>query len=520
MTFTSASNSSDELLQIARNAILAGHRATAARMVNRVLENDPANKDAWRLLAECMTDPESKRKCLVKAGDLPTHSDKAAFSSERYTTPPANRIELPPPPAAEEPDPVIISPRKYKPSPRAEYPASVPTQTKKNLPPRTARTRKTDPKKTRKSGGCGLWFILFLIFALLAAGGYLYFKPDLQFDQITSLLFPSTQNSEADPATDGLVPPQEIPAQTETPAPVPDANQPEEVPVSDLPVPLVEKVIKVGESVGGRPIEVFQFGSGETQRLIVAGMHGGNEYNTINLADEMIVYIHAHPEVIPADKTLFILRNLNPDGEARSHDVDGRTNNNGVDLNRNWDSHWKIDWNREGCWVYRPVTGGPFPASEPETQSLLNFVNDNHIDAIINYHSAALGIFPGGTPWGDSSVLLSQVLHEATGYSYPPINTGCEYTGMFTDWASDHGMAAVDIELTNHHDTDFDQNLKAMNVLLAWDPSAATAKGRPGEPGSNGEAPGECGALSQVQQTINDIVQEVYGTFMSRFEER
>jgi hypothetical protein len=30
------------------------------------------------------------------------------------------------------------------------------------------------------------------------------------------------------------------------------------------------------------------------------------------------------------------------------------------------------------------------------------------------------------------------------------------------------GVAAVDMELTNHHDTDYDINLRVLDVLLNW----------------------------------------------------
>ena len=43
---------------------------------------------------------------------------------------------------------------------------------------------------------------------------------------------------------------------------------------------------------------------------------------------------------------------MNPDGEARASDVDGRVNNNGVDLNRNFPTeNWVADWDRDGCWI-------------------------------------------------------------------------------------------------------------------------------------------------------------------------
>ena len=64
--------------------------------------------------------------------------------------------------------------------------------------------------------------------------------------------------------------------------------------------------------------------------------------NTIALANELIEYLNAHPEIVPIDTTLYIIRNMNPDGEARAHSVDGRVNNSGVDLNRNFPANWRV----------------------------------------------------------------------------------------------------------------------------------------------------------------------------------
>ncbi|MBI4731074.1 MAG: DUF2817 domain-containing protein [Chloroflexi bacterium] len=240
--------------------------------------------------------------------------------------------------------------------------------------------------------------------------------------------------------------------------------------VTNTPVPFSEGPIVIGHSVEERPLEIFRFGTGLEERLIVAGMHGGSEFNTIQLADELIAYINAHPEIIPEDVTLFILRNLNPDGEARAHDFTARSNANNVDLNRNWDANWQKDWPRQNCWTYTYVTGGNAPGSEPETQALMAFILGHQIDAIINYHSAALGIFAGGLPPEESTLRLAEAVADVTTYPYPPVNIGCTYTGGFTDWADEHGIPALDVELTNHTDTDFEMNLLVLNVLLEWEP--------------------------------------------------
>jgi protein MpaA len=225
----------------------------------------------------------------------------------------------------------------------------------------------------------------------------------------------------------------------------------------------------IGHSVEGRPLEVYRFGDGPTVRMIVAGIHGGNEWNTIALADQLIAYLYVHPELVPENISLYILRNLNPDGEARIHGVDGRVNAHGVDLNRNWPYRWKAEWGLDGCWQYRPVTAGNAPASEPETRALMTYMMLYKPVALISYHSAALGVFAGGLPTLPDSERLAKTLASAGGYQYPPIDTGCDYTGNLADWASSvQGIAAVDIELTNHTDTDFDQNLRVLKAFLNW----------------------------------------------------
>jgi len=255
--------------------------------------------------------------------------------------------------------------------------------------------------------------------------------------------------------------PLHLPVETPTPASSPTA--------APTPSPFLRGPIAIGTSVAGRDLEVFQFGSGDSQRMIVAGIHGGYEGNTIRLADELIQVLTVKPDLIPTTVTLYILRSLNPDGEARSDSYKGRANENLVDLNRNWPAFWQSTWPLEGCWTYTYVSGGSHPASEPETRALMNFLLTYRIEALISYHSAVLGIFPGGQPPDPASINLAEAISKVSDYSYPPIETGCQYTGQLIDWASLQGIAAVDIELTNHEDTDLWQNLKVLEAFLAWD---------------------------------------------------
>jgi hypothetical protein len=244
--------------------------------------------------------------------------------------------------------------------------------------------------------------------------------------------------------------------------------------VVQTPTPFVltggNRPLVIGFSVSGRPIEVYTFGNGPNRRMIVAGIHGGYEWNTIALADELITHINEHPEVIPNDSTLYILRNLNPDGDARDHGIDGRVNDHGVDLNRNFPTNWAADWDRDGCWNYGPTTGGTSPASEPETRALMTFLQSHRVQVLISYHSAALGIFPGGEPWEQKSIEFAEKLSAVTYYPFPPIDTGCKFTGTLADYAVSLGAVSVDMELATHKYTDFTRNLRALELLLEWNP--------------------------------------------------
>jgi hypothetical protein len=100
----------------------------------------------------------------------------------------------------------------------------------------------------------------------------------------------------------------------------------------------------------------------------------------------------------------------------------------------------------------------------------MNVILEENFDALISYHSASLGIFPGGIPSSTASLSLAEAVAEVSDYPYPPIDIGCEYTGTFTDWAADHGIAAIDIELSTHRSTDFEQNVLILQTFLNWRP--------------------------------------------------
>jgi len=224
----------------------------------------------------------------------------------------------------------------------------------------------------------------------------------------------------------------------------------------------------IGHSTLERPLEVYRFGTGGHPFMIVAGIHGGYEWNTVALAKELIELLEKEHERIPADKTLYILPNLNPDGYALNLGPDGRANANNVDINRNWDSNWQAVWYGSNCWSMRPISAGKKPESEPETRALKNFLQDRKVEAVISYHSAAGSIFAGGYPYDSVSIDLANTLASVSPYYFPPNYGDCYYSGQFVDWASDQGIASVDIELNNHADTDYFINVSILDAFLGW----------------------------------------------------
>ncbi len=242
-----------------------------------------------------------------------------------------------------------------------------------------------------------------------------------------------------------------------------------------LQLPAPEEISETGEIIGfsveGRPLEVYRFGSGPHSRLIVSGIHGGYESNTVQLAWELMAFLGEFPEIVPPQATLYILPVLNPDGLARSRYYEGRFNANQVDLNRNFPADWKAVWPNPGCWGHLPTSGGAAPASEPETQALMDFIDRHRITAVISYHSAANALYPGGIPPDLRSMELARALSAVSDYRYPPPRSSCQLTGTLPDWAAAHGIPAVDVELPDHEGTHLAQNLKVIDRLLSWYPS-------------------------------------------------
>ena len=145
----------------------------------------------------------------------------------------------------------------------------------------------------------GIWATNALI-CLVAGGLYAWYAaPEAaQADPSTPLPLPTPQATRtAKPPRTPLPPPTQ--RATITPWPTPSRGPS----VTPMDVQPLNRMV-IGRSVEDRPLEVYHYGRGPMRKLIVAGIHGGYEWNTIALADELIAYLNDHPERVPANTTL------------------------------------------------------------------------------------------------------------------------------------------------------------------------------------------------------------------------
>jgi hypothetical protein len=240
----------------------------------------------------------------------------------------------------------------------------------------------------------------------------------------------------------------------------------------------------LGTSVMGNPIIAYHYGTGASEILLVGGIHGGYEWNTVLVAQEMNKYLKANPDIIPANVKVTVIPVLNPDGlykvvgtttgnfspanvsSSEATVISGRFNGNNVDLNRNFD----CDWQATGKWQSRNVSGGSAVFSEPESQAIKRYVETRTPAAVLVWYSAAGGIYASNCHGGVSAETsaLTKAVAKASGY---PAHESFDFyatTGDMTNWLAKIGVPAVSVLLTNHTDTEWSKNLTGVKALLEY----------------------------------------------------
>jgi murein peptide amidase A len=161
--------------------------------------------------------------------------------------------------------------------------------------------------------------------------------------------------------------------------PVRSSSQPADRSSSTAGAAPIQWVV-IGHSRQGRRIVAAGFGSGTHRLLIIGGVHGLEFGRAV--ADQLAVYLAAHPGAIPSGTRIDVLPCLNPDGSALRR----RGNARNVDLNRNLPT---ADWQRvlaAGDPASLHCNGGSGPGSEPETRALIRYLRRG-FNCVISLHS-------------------------------------------------------------------------------------------------------------------------------------
>jgi protein MpaA len=202
---------------------------------------------------------------------------------------------------------------------------------------------------------------------------------------------------------------------TSTVAPIPTIPPLPQIAAIDARSFPVDTEIEIGRSVEGRPITVIRRGDPDGARVIAVGAIHGNEDAGVAIIDRLAV------EPVPEGVELWLVRSINPDGQARQD----RQNANAVDLNRNFPHKWDV-LGTEGDWQY----GGTGPASEPETQTMVALGDAVRPDLILWYHQDLFRISPSTGRDGEARARYAAIA------GLPLIEvTGGTYTGTASQWS-------------------------------------------------------------------------------------
>ena len=175
--------------------------------------------------------------------------------------------------------------------------------------------------------------------------------------------------------------------------------------------------LAVGTSIEGRPITADRYGTPGGRRVLVIGVIHGDEDAGVAIIDGL------RQREVPDGVELWLIESMNPDGQA----AQDRQNANRVDLNRNFPHNWGVIGD-PGNSQY----AGPGPASEPETQAMVNLITQLRPDITIWYHQDANLIIPStgrdGRIRARYAELTALPLADCCG-------GGGVYTGIAATWA-------------------------------------------------------------------------------------
>ena len=239
----------------------------------------------------------------------------------------------------------------------------------------------------------------------------------------------------------------------------------------------------IGQSLEGREILSYSYGTGGKHLLFVGGIHGGYEWNSVLLAYQFMDYLEKDTGVIPGNLTVTVIPSANPDGvykvigkegrftladapTSKEVAVPGRFNARGVDLNRNFDCKWQP----KSTWQAKTVSAGSEPFSEPEAKAIRDFVLENKPAAAIFWHSQSNAVYASECEAGILPGTLNIMNAYARASGYPAVKSfdSYEITGDAEGWLASIGIPAITVELQTHATVEWERNLAGVKALFGY----------------------------------------------------
>lgn len=233
------------------------------------------------------------------------------------------------------------------------------------------------------------------------------------------------------------------------------------------------EIVQFGETIRHKPLKAIIAGNRENLLAFVGTIHAAESGPEILLRFLEDVLTNS-PELLK--KTgVAIMPSANLDGRERMAEGSPwyiRQNENGVDLNRNFDCDWQDVSTSYGCSTAVPeceTYRGVYPDSEPETRALINMVTTLKPKAVMSFHwlssvtgdsalSARKAFRDNNTAYikrvDEMTRIYTNAFRDCAGVarideSERRTNYGDSSSGSFITWCYSQDIAAVDFEAWN-----------------------------------------------------------------------
>jgi len=207
-----------------------------------------------------------------------------------------------------------------------------------------------------------------------------------------------------------------------------------------------------GQSAQGRDLNYARIGDGSKDIIITGGIHAREYMSSVAVMNVLEEFLRIqktgklYGTTVLKEYTIWFLPSLNPDGAVISQSgeiVKIKANANGVDLNRNFAEGWDDYTGRPDGSI--EFYKGPAPLSEPETKSLVEFIEspDRNIVYSIDMHTSGNVIYSDDTR-GEETERLSEIMSRITGF---PIWEDPSEGANYSDYLGAQGIPTITIEL-------------------------------------------------------------------------